>query len=963
MKHLMNHFLLGAIWVVCVHPAGAAVVEDWVHRYSAMATNSVDEGKCVAVDSRGDVIVAGESQDGIGIRLLLVKYSRTEGRLGSLQWIQSLFSPPPGVSFYEVQALALDAADNVLVCGGVRIGTNRSDYFTAKFAGADGAVLWERHLDNSSGWWDSAEAVVADGTGGVIVTGYSHDRGESDFSSLLTAKYRLADGTLLWERRHGGKGFISAFLNPRADLALDRDGNILIAGVMEEDGYVAKLGGLEGDLRWESRYDGPEHRHDEFRVVKIDAQGDVAVAGATYHNGQYPDSLCAKYSGADGSLLWERRYDGPAHGGDQANAVGVDAEGHVFIAGLSSDGFVDDYYIAKYNGRDGAILWEQRYDKRAYYLDRNHAHRLVVDSQGDLVVAGTSASTETYYRTLKYSGADGRLLWDHSWGYINVPAIPPAIALQANDDVMFVGRTAYGHSDFYTERMAARDGATTWERRYDGFSNKNDIPVAVAMDAGGNVVVTGYSQTGDHDDIYSAKYAVTDGSLLWERRYDGPDHGQDRPVALALDKAGDVIICGTTGPDWYCAKYAGGDGRVLWERQQPPPESSKIVAVAMALDGEQRSIALAARLETDATADFFILKLEATDGRILWQRRYDGPAKSWDGVTDIAFDHVGNVVATGTTENTNRVRDYYTIKCAAGDGMLIWDKVYRGPASADPPPTSGVSYRGSEAKAVAIDSQGDVLVTGISGKSTDQDYCTIKYAGIDGRVLWEVRYDGPRSAIDDPRAIVVDTMNNVVVTGVSAGLDSDYDFYTAKYLGTSGALLWEKRFNGPQNSHDGPKAIKMDGRGNVIVTGFTEDRSGWGDYQTLKYSGDNGEVLWQISYDSGGGDGPVELATHLSGLVAVCGASTAGPWAPGPSDFLTIMYREIAAPTLEVAVSTQSVLLRCLNLGPGSATVLRSTDLRLWTVLGIVGGGADGVGEFVDPSPLQEGAFFQVRQP
>jgi hypothetical protein len=50
----------------------------------------------------------------------------------------------------------------------------------------------------------------------------------------------------------------------------------------------------------------------------------------------------------------------------------------------------------------------------------------------------------------------------------------------------------------------------------------------VAVDSSGNVVVTGFSHNGTNYDYYTAKYAVTNGLLLWERRYNGPANGDDR---------------------------------------------------------------------------------------------------------------------------------------------------------------------------------------------------------------------------------------------------------------------------------------------------------------------------------------------------------------------------------------------------------------------------------------------------
>ena len=49
--------------------------------------------------------------------------------------------------------------------------------------------------------------------------------------------------------------------------------------------------------------------------------------------------------------------------------------------------------------------------------------------------------------------------------------------------------------------------------------------------------------------------------------------------------------------------------------------------------------------------------------------------------------------------------------------------------------------------------------------------------------------------------MAVDGSGNVVVTGYSDNGTND-DYYTAKYAAADGALLWEKRYNGPANGDD-----------------------------------------------------------------------------------------------------------------------------------------------------------------
>jgi glucose dehydrogenase len=133
------------------------------------------------------------------------------------------------------------------------------------------------------------------------------------------------------------------------------------------------------------------------------------------------------------------------------------------------------------------------------------------------------------------------------------------------------------------------------------------------------------------------------------------------------------------------------------------------------------------------------------------------------------------------------------------------------------------------------------LVTGFSHNGTNSDYYTAKYAVTDGTLLWEKRYNGPANGSDVPAGVEVDGSGHVVVTGLSHN-GSNNDYYTAKYGGTDGSLLWEKRYNGSANGSDSAKAVAVDASGNVIVTGSSYSGGINVDYYTVKYAAADGAL-------------------------------------------------------------------------------------------------------------------------
>src|SRR5688572_29082452 len=157
---------------------------------------------------------------------------------------------------------------------------------------------------------------------------------------------------------------------------------------------------------WVQRYSNVvSNSYDQAHKVVLDAAGDVIVTGSTAGGLPGKDLLTIKYSGADGSVRWQQRYDGPADNDDPASALAVDGSDNVVVAGF----FEEDYYTAKYAAADGALLWEKHNNNPAN--SARFASALAVDGNGNVVVMQSfvgATNIDSY--TARYAAADGALL-------------------------------------------------------------------------------------------------------------------------------------------------------------------------------------------------------------------------------------------------------------------------------------------------------------------------------------------------------------------------------------------------------------------------------------------------------------------------------------------------------------------------------------------------------------------------
>ena len=367
--------------------------------------------------------------------------------------------------------------------------------------------------------------------------------------------------TQVWAKRYNGPANLDDF--PVA-VAADSLGNVVVTGYstnadLTTDYYTAKYAAADGTLLWEVRYNGPANANDEASSLALDSSGNVAVTGESAG-----DYYTAKYGAANGALLWEKRYNGPANGYDRPNSIAVDASGNVIVTGYSSssNGTIRGYYTAKYAALDGALLWEKAVTPSAGSAE---ATIIAVDGAGNVIVAGKipiQLRPPTYtYLIIKYAATDGTAVWSivgPNLYPIAASFYPRDVAVDSSGNFAFIGAQSqtFGSNSF-TLKYAAAGGSELWAQNYVG----GGAAYSVAMDNAGNVVTAGSFQG-----LYINKCASGNGNLLWERNL-----AADTAYTVCLDAAGNAIVTGESAGDYYTAKCAAANGALLWEARYNGP--------------------------------------------------------------------------------------------------------------------------------------------------------------------------------------------------------------------------------------------------------------------------------------------------------------------------------------------------------------------------------------------------------
>ncbi|MCX7011269.1 MAG: SBBP repeat-containing protein [Candidatus Sumerlaeota bacterium] len=334
------------------------------------------------------------------------------------------------------------------------------------------------------------------------------------------------------------------------------------------DAFVTKIG-LDGTLLWSTYLGGADY--DAARAVAIDSNGDVYVGGTT-QSGDFPslggydttaasgsDGFVTKFN-SSGVLQWSTYFGG--NGAEESvNAIAAAPNGSIAVCGTtdstnfptlnaydSTANGSSDIFVATLSAA-GALLGSTYLGGTSF----DACEGCATDASSAIYIVGRAMSTDFPVPNGQYTAHAGGD-WDGIIAKLTSPsALAWATYLGGSDadgataiacrgrDLFLAGYTwsanfpltagsgtAYsGKSDAFLARASA-NGTLTWARYLGGASY--DLPSGVAIDSGGKVAVTGYTQSagfptpGGFDTAHNGKVegfatryssAVGSASRLW----------------------------------------------------------------------------------------------------------------------------------------------------------------------------------------------------------------------------------------------------------------------------------------------------------------------------------------------------------------------------------------------------------------------------------------------------------------
>jgi hypothetical protein len=334
----------------------------------------------------------------------------------------------------------------------------------------------------------------------------------------------------------------------------------------------------------------------------------------------------------------------------------------------------------------------------------------------------------------------------------------------------------------YTFKYDGRDGSLTGTSRFD-HEGLQDRPDAMTVDRQGNVYVVGRSfalwgESGGGCVI--RKVRVRKQPLRPPSRREilpGPGWTVIYPraaefKAIAVDGGGNVIVTGWSGylGGYLTVKY-NSRGQFLWEREYTAG-MVKGGAVSVGVDRWDNIFVTGYAVATNTGPSKILTIKYLPDGTQDWLQEYQ---VSLDSIDDsefyyplkmLAVDHAGNAYVTGRDFGGSIANFSVTIKYHVKGG-IDWSHI---------DPSSFGRFTDNYPRDIAVDAQGAVYVAGTRYEEDGEKIFITKYHS-DGIRAWTREISAAYGSYRASALALDEDAGQVYVTGTKRALA--YDFYTA----------------------------------------------------------------------------------------------------------------------------------------------------------------------------------------
>jgi len=302
----------------------------------------------------------------------------------------------------------------------------------------------------------------------------------------------------------------------------------------------------------------------------------------------------------------------------------------------------------------------------------------------------------------------------------------------------------------------------------------------------------------------------------WPQIYDGGI--EDCAQKIAIDSNDNIIVSGYSvygsRSNADTIKY-DSEGNELWHKSYN--SGTNDVGWGLTVDDNDNVIVFGySGILPVSEGNSFIVKYNS-DGEEQWNKTINKEECDFPG--DITTDNDCCIIITGGSGKWGSNVYYWTIFMNES-GIEQWNHTFH-----EGPIDLGLG--------VAVDSQGDIIVTGFSATPFTDSVFIFKYHS-SGEIIWEKRRPG-----NEPWDVAIDSKDNIIITG------NNYEYPSIKFFtmkcDKDGNLLWINEFD--SGAYDGANSVAIDSKDRIIVGGFSGfSQSNYFEHCCIIYDSDGKEL-------------------------------------------------------------------------------------------------------------------------
>ncbi len=429
------------------------------------------------------------------------------------------------------------------------------------------------------------------------------------------------------------------------------------------------------------------------------------------------------------------------------------------------------------------------------------------------------------------------------------PFAKKSIALDAAGNVFVTGAgiVADGNRDYLTVKYSSQ-GEMLWRAVSNNGVDSDNSPHGIVVDTDGNVVVTGNSTKNGNFDILTIKYDSS-GLEVWRAIYAVNANSHDVAHAVSLDPAGNVYVLGiSTGKSGNALIKYDKSGNELWRTQIENGPSGPTGRALLAVDAfgnayATRDSGAFCSGQSPVLCTAFRITKYSPDGTIQWANGIFDTNGSDYFMQSFAADAVGNTIVSGIASRLG-CTEFFAAKYSPTGTQLWLNFDFTNSCNSNAPAD------------MVVDSTGNVFATGLGDDRQRKDAMTIGYNSA-GQQLWQSNLNGVANADDNSFAIVLDAAENPYIVG-SSNNGVNFDLLVAR-LSRAGVEQWRATYNGTGNANDQGRAVAVDSAGNVFVAGMSVESGAPSAIFIAKYAQVPFEFLSAASVKTHGNSGNFEL--------------------------------------------------------------------------------------------------------